>query len=326
MAKLNENTDLKNKLTKKESGNTVIDLIGKMKNQIQMALPKHLNADRIIRIATTAIRINPLLGQCESQSLLGALMQCAQLGLEPNTPLGQAYLIPFKNGKTGQYQCQLIIGYKGILDLCFRTNEYKMIYAYSVLKEDVFDYEYGLHPFLKHKPSEKRQGNPIKYYAVYHLRNGGEGFVVWNADEIKKHAERFSKSFKSGPWQTDFDPMAKKTVLIDLLKYAPKSIELNRQLSIDETVNEVNEDLSDVVSIYPEQSDQPEDKIEFKIPGKKEIAEKEDNEANPFDNNFDPGFTPENIQREVKNKKEDESKSAGLLFRDIDTKLPPGVL
>jgi len=221
---------------------TLVDYINGMKPEIQRALPAHLDADRIARIAITTLRTNKALQQCDPMSFVAALMQAAQLGLEPNTPLGHAYIIPYKGQATFQ------LGYQGILDLAYRTGEYQTIYAQKVYSNDAFDYEYGLDPYLKHKPASKPEGEPVFYYAVYKLKNGGTNFAVMSREQIDKHAQRFSQSFKSGggtPWQTDYDSMALKTVLKVAMKYAPKSAEFSKQLATDETVKrELNEDMT----------------------------------------------------------------------------------
>jgi len=234
----------------KEQPKTLAQYIEQMKPEMARALPKHMDADRMARIALTTIRTNPKLSQCEGKSFLAALMTSSQLGLEPNTPLGEAYIIPY--GKEASFQ----IGYKGLLSLAYRTGEYKTIYAHEVYPNDTFDYGYGLEPHLKHVPADEPEGEPIYYYGVYHLQNGGRDFRVWSRKKIENHAKKYSQAFKKGwssPWKTDFDSMAKKTVLIDLLKYAPKSIEFSRQLTVDNTVKrEISEDMTEVEGEYIE--------------------------------------------------------------------------
>jgi recombination protein RecT len=166
-------------------------------------------------------------------SILAAVLISSQLGLEVNTPLGQAYIIPY--GKQAQFQ----IGYKGLLDLAYRSGEYQVIYAMEVYENDEFDFAYGLDPYLKHKPAREPKGEPVYYYAVYKTKNGGSNFRVWSREKVDKHAHKYSQAVQKGwtsPWKTDFDAMAKKTVLKDLLKYAPLSIELAQQMSTDNTV------------------------------------------------------------------------------------------
>jgi recombination protein RecT len=222
-----------------QKGDTIAQLIKKMEPEIKRALPEHIKPERLARIALTAAKNNPKLGQCEQLSFIGAVMQAAQLGLEPNTSLGEAYLIPYYNKSAGQFQAQFQIGYKGILTLAHRTGQYHNIYAHEVYQNDEFHYEYGLHKDMKHIPADVPEGKPIYYYAVYHLKNGGYDFVVWSTKKIKAHALKFSQALKNGqqtPWKSDFDSMAKKTVLKDLLKYAPKSVEFAEQIENDDVV------------------------------------------------------------------------------------------
>lgn len=107
-------------------------------------------------------------------------------------------------------------GYKGLIDLAVPSGQYKAIYAHEVYKEDEFSFAYGLHKDLVHVPSTNPEGEPIGYYAVYHLKNGGYDFVYWTRERIDKHAQEFSQAVKKGwtsPWKTNYDAMAKKTVL-----------------------------------------------------------------------------------------------------------------
>lgn len=231
---------------KKQGGYTTIKhLLEKMAPEIQKALPKHVDPDRIARIALTEVRKTPKLLQCSQASLLGAIMTSAQLGLEPG-PTGQCYLIPYYNKKLNSYECQFQIGYKGLLDLFYRADGSLNIDAHEVYENDDFEYEYGLNPVLRHKPSLKNRGNPIAYYAVAHLKDGGYSFTVMSIEDVEKIRKR-SKSTGFSPWQTDYDEMAKKTVIKRLCKYLPLSIELQRGISNDETTKRnIEQDMSEV--------------------------------------------------------------------------------
>lgn len=197
------------------------DIVIAMQEDIAKALPKVITPERFTRIALSALSNNPKLYECTKLSFLGALMNAAQLGLEPNTPLGQAYLIPYYNNKEKRYECQFQIGYKGLLDLAYRSGEISMIQSYIVYENDTFEYELGLEPILKHKPAPSNRGNMTYAYAMFKLKNGGQSFVVMSKDDIVNYGKRYSKTYNAGPWQTDFEAMAKKTVLKQLLKYAP---------------------------------------------------------------------------------------------------------
>lgn len=239
----------KNSLANKEvkPEQTLNALLKRMGPEIQRALPKHMDADRIARIALTAVRTTPKLLECDQTSFLAAIMQSAQLGVEPNTGLGQAYLIPY--GKQVQFQ----LGYKGLIDLAVRSGQYKAIYAHEVYEDDEFEFTYGLVKDLVHKPASVPQGEPIGYYAVYHLQNGGYDFVYWTRERIDHHAHKFSQAVQKGwtsPWKTNYDAMAKKTVLKEVLKYAPKSIELQKTVEADSTIkNEISRDMSEIIDV-----------------------------------------------------------------------------
>lgn len=197
------------------------DVILEMQGEIAKALPKVITPERFTRIALSALSNNPKLYECTKLSFLGALMNAAQLGLEPNTPLGASYLIPYYNNKEKRLECQFQIGYKGLLDLAYRSGEMATIQAHIVYENDSFEYELGLEPVLKHKPAPSNRGGMTYAYAMFHLKNGGKAFVVMSKDDIIEHGKRYSKTYGAGPWQTDFEAMAKKTVLKQLLKYAP---------------------------------------------------------------------------------------------------------
>ena len=212
------------------------DLIVSMEGQIAKALPSVITPERFTRMVLTAMSTNKDLQLCTPNSFLGAMMQAAQLGVEPNTPLGQAYLIPYKN--KGTLECQFQLGYKGLIDLAYRSGEVKDIQAHEVHENDTFEYELGLEPKLKHIPAMKNRGAVIMYYAIFHTKDGGYGFNVMSVDDVQEHAKKYSKAYGSSfsPWKSNFDEMAKKTVLKRCLKYAPIKTEFARSISTDETI------------------------------------------------------------------------------------------
>lgn len=246
----------------KQQQPTLKNLIVKMEGQIAKALPKIMTPERFTRMVFTAISKNPKLENCTPNSFLGAMMQAAQLGLEPNTPLGQAYLIPFKN--KGVMEVQFQIGYKGLIDLAYRSKEVTDIFAGCVHENDNFDYELGLNPVLKHKPTLKNRGEVILYYAVFHTKSGGYGFEVMSKEDIINHAKKTSQSYskESSPWNKYFDEMAKKTVLKRALKYAPIASDFVLAINSDETIksnistNMVDEEDETMVDITPEENEE----------------------------------------------------------------------
>lgn len=202
-------------------------LSDQFKQKLALALPKHLSADRMVRIAATEIRKNPALLNTTPASFLGAVMQSAQLGLEPGSALGQAYLVPYGN------QCQLILGYRGMIDLARRSGQVLSLSAFAVHEGDEFNYQLGLHPDIHHVPSceADRVKKPITFvYAVANLRGGGYQFEVMSRAEVEAvKAKAKSKNI----WNSYFEQMALKTVIRRLFKYLPVSIEALQITNVD---------------------------------------------------------------------------------------------
>ena len=205
---------------------TLAAQIEAMKPEIARALPKHLNPERVARIAVTVMRRTPKLAECTPASFLGALMTCAQLGLEPG-PLGHAYLVPY-----GQ-EVTFIAGYRGLVDLARRSGLVSSVQARVVRDGDDFDYAFGLEPRLEHTPRADVDKPVTHVYAVIKLKDGGVDFDVMTKTEVDAIRKR-SKASGSGPWITDYAEMAKKTVLRRLLKTAPMSVEYQQAVANDE--------------------------------------------------------------------------------------------
>lgn len=201
-------------------------LIQKMTPELARALPKHMTGERMARIVLTAIRQNPQLAECTPASFLGCTLSCAVLGLEPNTPLGLAYLIPRKNNKRGgRLECSLQLGYQGMVDLAGRAGA--NVYAYAVRQGDDFRYQLGSDPQIWHVPSEAadRMSKPITHaYAVAVAADGRRNFTVLTLAEIEARRAR-SPAATEGPWVTDFEAMCCKTAVRAHFKWMPKQTE-----------------------------------------------------------------------------------------------------
>lgn len=246
------NNALKNRAAKapaKAKDGDMAHLVRQMGPRIKNALlGTALQPERFTSQVLSTLSNNPKLQACDPTSFLAAMMSSAQLGLEPNTPLGQAYLIPF--GK----QCTFILGYRGLIELAYRSGKIKKIDAETVYENDEFEYELGWDAKLVHKPAFGDRGKPIGYYALFKLDDGGGNFLFMSKEDVDKHANKFSKSYGNGPWRDDFDSMAKKTVLRQLLKYAPINVEAAQGLAADESVKhmDVNSNINilDVEPVY----------------------------------------------------------------------------
>ena len=190
--------------------------------ELQRALPKGMSADRVARIALTAVTKTPKLADCTPQSFAGALLTAAALGLEPNTPTCEAYLIPYKQ------DCQLIIGYQGMVKLFYQHPMAVSIDAQPVWEADDFDYRYGGDQYLSHKPNlARREGKPYCFWAQAKLANGGTPFEVMTQGEINMiRAASIEAKRRSGVKEIP-DPqywMERKTVIRQLMKRLPKSV------------------------------------------------------------------------------------------------------
>jgi recombination protein RecT len=208
----------------------ITNQLSKQFKAIQSLVPKHVTPERLCRIGLNAVSRNPKLMDCAPETIVGAIVNCASLGLEPNL-LGHAYIVPFFNGKTGRMEAQFQMGYKGALDLIRRTGQVSTISAHEVYEGDKFDYAYGLEEKLIHIPcGEDDESKITHFYAAYKLKDGGTGFLVMTRAQMDKHRDKFTKSKNKqgvvfGPWADHYVSMALKTVILKLIKYMPIAIE-----------------------------------------------------------------------------------------------------
>ena len=233
--------------TKLTTSISIADLIKAMEPEINKALPEVITPERFTRMALSALNTTPKLKECTQMSFLAALMNAAQLGLEPNTPLGQAYLIPYKN--KGVMECQFQIGYRGLIDLGYRNPQMQIISAQAVYENDDFEYELGLNPKLEHHPALEERGEVRLFYGLFKLTNGGFGFEVMSKTAVDAFAKEYSKSADSSfsPWKTNYEAMAKKTIIKQALKYAPVKADFRKALSTDGTIKkEIDVDMEEV--------------------------------------------------------------------------------
>ncbi len=229
----------KNEVSKNSQPVSIGHFLKAKEKQIAMALPKHMTSDKLLRIAMTEITRNPSLKECTMESLVGALIQSAQLGLFPDSLLGEAWLIPYKNNnKGGALECQFQVGYKGLMKLAYNSAMIEDIDAHEVCANDVFEFEYGTNAHLKHIPNLENRGDVICYYAAYKLKNSSTfKFLVMPKEDIEKRRTYSKANSRYSPWNTSYDEMAKKTTIRSILKYAPKSSEdlnLAKAISLDE--------------------------------------------------------------------------------------------
>jgi len=204
------------------------------KSAMAAVLPRHVSTDRMLKIALSAMRTTPKLMECTTESLMSSVMVCAQLGLEPNTVQGLAYLIPFSNRKENRTDVQVIIGYKGLIDLARRSGQIISIAAHAVYENDDFDFSYGLEDRLDHRPALTNRGSIIAFYAVAKLKDGGHAFEVMSEEQVQEIKASTQSKGKWGPWKDHYAEMGRKTAIRRLAKYLPMSIELSQAARLDE--------------------------------------------------------------------------------------------
>lgn len=216
-------------------------MLEKFKGEIARALPQHMNPDRMARIALTAFRLNPKLGQCDPRSVMAAVIQSSQLGLEIGVN-GQAYLVPYEKRskvdgkwKTVGVECQFIPGWKGLVDLANRSGKVS-VWTGAVFVGDDFDYGLGDRPFITHRPMGEFDPKQITHvYAVGRIK-GSEWPVieVWPISRVWKHRDQFNKSGEKHYSYGNEEMYARKVVLLQVLKYLPSTPELNQAIAMND--------------------------------------------------------------------------------------------
>lgn len=217
----------------KQTATQVNGMLTKNRAAIMATLPHGFNYDRMCRSLINAISTTPMLAQCSPASLFLSSVRSFSLGLEPNGALNEAYLVPYWNTKKGCNEAQFMPSYRGLQNLARRSGEIAEIYSKTVKENDLFEVEEGTDRKILHKPNyTKDRGNAVCFYAVFKTKDGNIDFEIMTIDEVDAIRQR-SKAASSGPWVTDYEEMAKKTVMRRLLKRAPMSVELAAAVAID---------------------------------------------------------------------------------------------
>lgn len=237
---------------------TIRELIEKAKPKLAEVMPRHLSADRLVRVTLAAINRNPDLLACTHTSLLASVMTAAQLGLEPTGVLGSAYLVPYNvkiKGKDGEKdrwekQAQLIPGYRGLIDLARRSGQIESIEAHPVFSNERFRCHYGLDPTLEHEPAWEGDPGPFKaVYAIAKLKDGGKQVEVMTKAQVDKIMLGSQSGGKWGPWKDHYEEMARKTVVRRIAKYLPLTPELADALGHEEDVDRLDAQALDLPAL-----------------------------------------------------------------------------
>lgn len=226
---------------------TVQGMINARSAEIAKAIPRGIDDKRLVRIVLTELRKNPKLLDCDAASLMGAIGQVAQLGLEVGGLMGQAYFVPY--GK----ECQLILGYKGLVELARRSGQIKSIEARAVFAGDEFSYSYGMNPTLKHTPMGETDPAKLTHaYAIAHFKDGGfqmEVMLKGQIEKVKGEAIRKAGGRKT-PWETHEEEMWRKTPLRKLAKMLPMSPEAHRIIEAEEVLERTGTVVRDEVGPF----------------------------------------------------------------------------
>lgn len=222
---------------------TVRDLLSNAQagEQLAAVAASHMSPERMMRLLALAIDKTPKLADCTPLSILGCLMTCASLGLEPNTVMGHAYLVPFENRRKKTVEATLVVGYRGFLQLGHNSGQLAGFDAGIHYSDDEhWLFRKGAKAVLEHVPGPEK-GDKLHAYAEVALANGSLIRVVWPWEKVLAHRDKYSQGYKTAiqygktdnPWQTNEDIMAMKTMIRQLAKWMPMSSEIVRAAQVD---------------------------------------------------------------------------------------------
>ena len=275
--------------------NSVQLLLERYRNHIDMALSgnRHITPERMIRVALTAMSQNTKLQECNPYTICGAIIQASLLGLEPNSTLGECFLVPFWNNKSKGYDCQLIVGYHGKIKLVANTGQLVGVKAAPIHQHDEFELDDGIEPYVRHKYFHvKDRGPVIGYWAGAKLKSGFTSIAYMTVKEVEEHRDKFAKTRNRdgeifGVWVENFEAMALKTVVHKCLKYCPKSAQAQTAWDLDEKAEANIPQMFSVdvpAELQPVQADSGEPEVEMpkrasEIMKESEISGASDEEA-----------------------------------------------
>ncbi len=216
---------------------TMASVIERRKDTFARLLPKHMTVERFTKVVHAALTKTPKLANCSQTSVLMALVACSELGLEPNTPQQHAHLIPYGS------ECTLVVGYRGYIELAWRSGRISSISVQAAYVNDFFEYEEGDTAYIRHRPLLVGDRGDFKAaYCITRFKDGGISREVMRLSEIEEirdrsqNAKSAKKYGKETPWDTDFGEMAKKTVIRRAAKKWPQSPELMAAIAHDDRV------------------------------------------------------------------------------------------
>jgi recombination protein RecT len=232
---------------------SLVQLIDAQRSGVERALPAHLkeHAGAYTQALITVVKQTPGLLKVDPLTVLGGLMTASSLGLEFG-PLGHAYLVPFKG------KAQFILGYKGKIDLAWRSGKLRSITARTVRENDEFDFDYGLLDSLHHKPVRENRGQSIAWYGMAKFQGGGHHFVVLFKEDVERHRKASASANSDiSPWKSNYDEMAMKSAIHEMTPYLPLTTEVLRQMATDgivasgTSVDDLQTEQPDYIDVEP---------------------------------------------------------------------------
>lgn len=223
-------------IQKQDQYQTIKAALEKNKQAMAEVIPSYLSPDRLLSLALLSIRKTPALQECPISTLLGCVVEASRLGLELGGSLGQAYLVPFK--EKGQPMAQMIIGYRGFMELMRRSGDVSSIRAVIVHQRDHFTLREGLEQVIDHVPYLEGDPGPMRFvYAVAKFSRSGDYQAIFMTKAEVDTVRARSRAGASGPWSTDYEEMAKKTAVRRLAKLMPLTVEAAEAIERDDESN-----------------------------------------------------------------------------------------
>jgi recombination protein RecT len=221
--------------TDKPEVGQIRDIVKRNRDEFAKLLGSEALAEQFVTAALTTFRLNPAIYECDPYSVVGGMRQAAQLGLSFG-PLGHVYLVPFKQKKGGSW-ATFILGYRGMVELAYRSGSVKRVEANVVREGDSFDYRFGTKAFLDFKPADEPNAERewVAVYALAQTKAGGTPFAVLKPEDVERRRKR-SRAADSqfSPWQTDTEQMWEKSAVRDLQRFLPQTPMLALALEADE--------------------------------------------------------------------------------------------
>ena len=260
--------------------------LDKLKPQLALALPKHMNPDRMTRLALTCLSTNAKLQNCTPTSIAATIVSAAQLGLEIGVN-GQAYMIPYGNTAT------FVPGWKGLVDLVARSGR-ATVWTGAVYEGDDFDYQLGDTPYCRHRPQGEDSIDKLTHvYAIGRVKGSEQAVIeVWPMKKVQKHLTKMNKMGRSHYAFSHMEMYARKVALLQVLKYMPMSIELsaaitasdaaevNKSVTIDQDFIVVDQETGDVTTENQQETKTDEPPVDDDFLAQMAAAEKAETSQN----------------------------------------------